>query len=249
MDKIFYAVLVIAVTLGLAYVGYTTYTQKVELEALQRLYSTVDQITSYSQEVETSLMVSDRSIHVVGHYRNDTIESYFASFATTTLTIPDAEPFVFSLSNVVAKDLMRFRLSHVSGSLLSAAPMSDTWYEFPTDSIPAEYQGIAVPGPISDSLALFRDGGSALTLLKSITEETSFTEPLTRFDYALAPQNGSEATHVRAVRERLMGEGVISLWTDPGVTSVRYIVLSGTDYHSTTTIKSVNVPTPSEPVE
>jgi hypothetical protein len=242
VDKIIYPVLVLALVMVSAYIGYTGYMQKVETEALAKLYDAVAQITVYEQDVETLLRVSDREVRVVGTYRNEPGVGYFASFATTTLTLPGTEPFTFSLANVVSDGDIRFKLDRISGTLPSAAPMGPTWYTFATGAIPAEFQGIAVPGAILDNLALLRDNAEALTLLKSVKDDTTFQEPLTRFVYAMAPKRADEVPAVTAVRERLTGAGTVSIWTDPSLTSVRFMVLTTDDYTSTTTIKSVNIP-------
>ncbi len=242
MDKIIYSLLLLGLIVVSVYVGYTSYLQKVEIEALNKLYDAVDQISVYKQDVQTRLRVSDREVYVAGSYRNEPGRGYFASFATTTLTLPGTEPFTFSLANIVSDDTIHFKLERVSGSLPSAAPMGPTWHTFPADAIPVEFQGIAIPGAILDNLALLRNDAEALTLLKSVKEDTTFTEPLTRFIYAMAPKTAGEAPPVTAIRERLTGVGTVSIWTDPGLTSVRYIVLETTDYTSTTTIQSVNIP-------
>lgn len=243
MDKIWYLV-VFAIVIGGGYFAYQSYQKKVENDALQALYASVSSITSYVQEVETQFSVSDRLVSVRGTYNNNRAEGVYASFATTTLTVPDGTPYAFSLAHIVADETIYLKLERVSGDLPSTVPMGPTWQTFPTKAIPGEFRGVASPGPILDNLSLFRNDGRALTLLKSVKNDSAFDEPLTKFVYSMAPETSGEEPPVRAVRERLTGVGTVSMWTDPSVTSVRYLVFSAPNYSSTTTIESVNIPVP-----
>ncbi len=243
MDKLWYVV-ILALIVGGGYVAYTSYQKKVENDALQALYSRVSEIGFYVQEVETEFLVSGRTVTVQGTYLNNRTDELYASFATTTLVVPGEDPYAFSLANIATDNTVYLKLERISGSLPSTVPMGPTWHQFPGDSIPLEFQGVASPGPILDGLALLRNNGKALTLLKSIKNDTSFGEPLTKFVYSMSPRLPTEEPPVSAVRERLVGEGTVSLWTDPSISSVRYLLLSAPGYSSTTTISSVNIPVP-----
>ena len=243
MDKVIYAGITVCIVIGAVYWGYTSYLSKVENEALAKLYASVDAITYYVQEVETELEVSGRIVRVEGRYENNLPRSYFASYATTTLTQPDSKPYSFGLSNIAFGDDVYFKLERITGDLPSAAPMSPEWRRFTKGTIPDEYRGIAVSGPILDNLVVLRNSGKSLTHLRTTKEDRAFNEPLTRFEYALSPRRGEEAPTLAAIRDRLGGAGTVFVWTDEGVTSVRYIVLTHDGYVSTTTIKAVNLPT------
>lgn len=242
VDKVIYAILIVGLVVGSVYFAYETYTKRVESLALAELYASVDAATVYEQEVETSLRLGDRRIVVRGVYRNNLDEGLYASFATTTFTTPDAVPYTFALSNVSAGDRIFFRLERVSGEAPSTVPMGPEWHTFDASSIPPEYQGVAVSGPILDNLALFRNGGAAITLLRSYEDDMTFGEPLPRFEYSMAPRVDGESPALASIRSRLLGEGTVSVWTNTSLTGIRHIVFTAPDYTSTTTIKSVNIP-------
>lgn len=242
MDKFFYAVGIVLIVVGGVYWGYTSYQNKLRNDALLALYTNLSAVTSYVQQVETTVSVSGRRMTVAGVYKNDREQNVYFSDSTTTLAVPDEDPYSFSIKNRYSDRTINLRIERLNGALTSPVPMDGVWHTFPESEVPETYRSVAVAGPILDYLALFDNKGSSLLLKKSVADDSTFGTPLPRFVYTLAPKLHEERPPMAAIRDRLLGEGTVSVWTNESMTAVRYLVLTAPAYTSTTTIESVNIP-------
>lgn len=208
------------------------------LDALRR----VNTVSSYSERVDTTLFLSDRTLRVEGNYLIDAQNQRYASISTTTLNLSSSNTVIsFSLSNITVGKKLYTRVSSTSTKRLSV-PADGTWKTFSIDAIPKEYENIASAGPTLDTLKLFGKNGSYLTLVTRPLDVRSATTSLLHYTFKLAHSAIESQSDISSLVQRLGENGMIDLWIDPLSKKIRSYVFTNGGYHSTTTIESINEP-------
>lgn len=212
-------------------------------ELLERTFSGIAVITSYTQSVETEIDLSDRKLLVSGEYYLNGPDNRFESVATTTLRISVGtkdEEHSFTLRNISIGEDVYSKIDTRSPVLAQTIPHSPEWRHFSKNQIPEAFADIAISGPILDNLLLFRDG-AFLELIQSYGEETWGNERLVRYAFTIS-REAPEAGGTLATLLGRIGDGRVDMWIEPESASLRHAVFSGPSYHSTTTFSFMNIP-------
>ncbi len=212
-------------------------------EHLKSAFTNVERVTSYNQNSQTEIDLSDRRLHIEGVYSLNGPRLEFASIATTSILIPTQNGTVthsFTLENISIQDDLYTKID-TSSPLLRASIPHGPWRHFKKNAVPTELKDIAVSGPILDTLLLFSSQGSYVSLITSHGDTMWNQEKMRRYTFKLSPE-------VRALHggtlETLVGRiatGTVDIWIDREDT-IRHAVLNGDTYHSTTTFSHFNTP-------
>lgn len=191
---------------------------------------------AYAMHVETLVELGDRELAIDGIYRIDAPLQAYASESTTTLTIRDSgEAHSFSLRNVSMEDIVYVSVASESPLLTHTLPLTNGWRSFESAAIPAQFSGIAVHGPILDNALLFGEDGAHLTFVEEIGEGEE-----KHYAFKLSDPQAQPGGTLQTLFERIGVDGRARVWIKEGRISM--FVLSGSDYVSTTTLLSDEVP-------
>ncbi len=212
-------------------------------EPLIKVLEKVDSIQSYNQYVDTTTVVSDRPLRVFGWYVVDHSSRSYATFSTTTLTVPvgieGAGNHDFTHDNIAIDDTVYVKIDTDSEFLKPSINDSDKWQRFTKDKIPEAYKNIAISGPILDNLRILAHDAEHLELIRKYGIETIDGKDLRRYRFTLKNGVPKEST-VGALQQRLGDEGTIDIWIDDAEMVVERMVFSHPPYTSTTTLSAFN---------
>lgn len=228
-------------------VGYHFFTRPPQLDTpILKAFEQISSVRSYTQHAETEVQFPDRSLAIIGTYQNDAEKERYASLSTTTLTIPgeaqDMREHVFTHENIAIRKDIYVRLQTTSKLLKKTGTVSysDEWRHFDAAVIPEQFENIAVPGPIHDSLLLLSENGKYITLTKKHGTVTRDAEELLRYTFKLSGIPAEADSPLQALVDRIGLEGTIDVWIDEQTSVVKFVVLANAEYRSTTTISDIN---------
>ncbi len=215
---------------------------KLDSRMLSALQS-VQVLSAYEMQVETKTVYSDRLIAVLGLYKLNFRDNSYASLATTTLTIPENRPghreHTFSLQNISVNNDVYVKIETDSELLKENIPHSPLWRHFTKETIPPQFNDIAVSGPVLDNLQLFSGNAKYLRLAKKPEEFLIEGSPFFRYTFELSEAASTiEGGTLKSLVARI-GRGEVEVWLD-ATPEIRVITVKGDNYVSTTTILSVN---------
>lgn len=221
--------------------GYLWHRSSIQREFLEETYRQVASVSQYRQDVETETAFSDRFLRVSGTYFNDHKNRSYASYATTTLSIPEeSAPLSFMLENVAVDDQVYVRVTTENESFFTTIPADGTWARFPASQIPADYTGIAIPGPVLDNLSILGRDGAYVQFEEKLADEEVAGTTTGRFRFSLKHPAPPDPSPVKALFERI-GDGYIDAWIGTDHRIYR-LVFVNPPYVSTTTISEINNP-------
>lgn len=243
MKKVLSPTTLVLAFIGISVIGYLFYQYYTQQEALKKLFNTVNSVKSYTQEVQTRAVLSDRILEIEGVYSNDANTDVFAANVITNVIIPETDtPLTFSLENIAIKDSVYVKVETESDILAATIPTGPDWHLFAADSIPEEFLGIAIPGPILDNLAILSEGGAYVSLISYENSSMSSTEKLAHYRFRLSGEVPKNPGPLTALIERIGKNGFVDVWIDKESLHVNQMVFSNPPYFSTTTIRSINTP-------
>ncbi len=212
-------------------------------EVLQSVFTKIDAIDFYTQEVRTETSLSERTITVEGIYQNDSKNSLYSAISTTSVRFPDVSfPIQFTLYNIASIPTVYTKAESENPELITTIPVGGGWRSFNFREIPEEYKSIAIPGPVLDNLELLSKNGSYVELIESHGKDLTFKEPLVRFTFRLRSLLKDRPGPLSAIYERLKETGTVDIWVSEESNDVHYMVFHNPPYFSTTTISNVNTP-------
>ncbi len=203
-------------------------------ETLLQAYRNVVQVQSYAEDVETQVVVANRSLSIRGYYLVDDRNLRYSSVATTTLGDPGgARGPSFTVHNISIGTDVYSLVSTPDASLRATIRADDAWHHYKSAAIPADLAGIAVPGPVLDNLRLLSQNGAYL-ILKAKRAPDPKTH-LAHYMFILSPVAPPAGGTLETLEARI-GNGTVDVWIDPQDDAVRQLAFNAKDYHSTTTI-------------
>lgn len=225
--------------LGLLFLGvylYRTSQPGTPDPLLPVVFAKAAQIQQYAQEDRTEALVGDRRLVIRGRYLVDRALNRYSSVATTTVyTPPQKTGQSFTLSNISIGSDVYSRMVVGGVAPQTSIPAQQDWHHFASNDIPAEYEGIAVPGPLLDDLRLFSEGGAYLSLIDTVHGSTDSSSTV-GYRFKLS---GKAPPSPGGTLEALMGhigEGTIEAWIQPDDATIREIIITAPGYHATTTL-------------
>ncbi len=231
------AAVLIAIVLVAAY----WYVTKHEFDAdLSAAFERTADVYAYTQEDMTETVISDRMLRIEGIYRNDSRAGRYASIATTTISLPDDGEHSFTLENISLGEKVYTRVATESPLLKQQIAFDDAWHQFQRDAIPAEFESVAISGPILDHLLLFKSDGSYLTVVDGPVDDVQGDESLRVYTLRLRDGQTDVGGTLATFMERI-GDGTIRIWID-GTDTIRRIAIDNDSFHSTTTLSRFNEP-------
>jgi hypothetical protein len=191
---------------------------------------------SYAQEDRTEAVVGDKRLVIRGSYLVDRPKNAYLSLSTTTVYVGGSHTGQsFTLANIsVGNDV--FSKMEVGGSAPETSiPSSESWRHFKSNDIPAEYIGIAIPGPLLDSLRLFGEGGTYLRLDHTMGDEDLSGQAVARYRFRLSDKTPPSPG---GTLEALIGHiatGTVDAWIAPDGT-IEQIAIVSAGYAATTSL-------------
>ncbi len=212
---------------------------------LRRALKAVQKPHTYEVAVETSTALSGRYIDVLGLYRLDFDADRYASYATTTITNPQEKPpnnrQSFTLQNLSIGDDIFVKIETDSPQLKKTIPQSPQWQHFQSTTIPEQFKGIAIDGPVLDSLSLLSKRGAYLSLEGAPAMREFASSTFRVYMFKLSGKNPSSGGGTLQSLMGHIGTGTVSIWLNES-DSVHLIHMQGEGYSSTTTVLSINIP-------
>jgi hypothetical protein len=208
----------------------------------QKALAQVSSTHTYSQEVETSLTISDRTLRIVGVYEVDTDHKSYAGYSTTTLFIQgDPLGHSFTHQNISIDHVVYTKIDTSDSALRASIQRIPSWTSFKSTAIPERYSGVVINGPIQDNLTLLSNGGTYLLPQRSLGAQPWGDESLLRYTLSLSDRafNLPDGP-LNALVGRVGRTGVVDVWIDPTTSQVRHMVFQNPPYFSTTTILHIN---------
>ena len=213
-------------------------------ELTLRVFENVALVKTYRQEVTTDTDISSRHLHIVGLYDIDSENSRFATYSTTTLTIPDmpeaTRDHTFTLKNIAVGNDVFTHIQTDSSLLKKTVPYSPDWRHFKNDTIPEEFVNIAVPGPILDNLALFRDKGAYLVPTGPANEVVRDGMTLQHYTFTIAGDAARNSYGSLAALVEHINTGTVEVWVDAETATIRFLEFKSEVYQSLTKITLIN---------
>lgn len=213
---------------------------------LRRAYEQIATVRAYTQSVQTEVQLADRLLQVDGRYYHNGAESRFASIATTTLVILNgkkSEKHSFTLQNISIYNDVYTKIDTESDILRSTIPHTPLWQHFKKDSIPEQFVNISVSGPVLDNLLLFNENGAFLDLVQSHGSSKWGDTSLEKYTLKLSNEApmGVGGT-LGTLLGRIGKDGHVEVWIESESAIIRYMVFTGENYVSTTSISAINTP-------
>lgn len=229
----------LVILLGIAgYFGYRISSDR-PIVPDQRLLDALVEIAavhSYTQEVKTVAEFPSRRLEISGIYLVDRAAGSYDSLATTTLILEDQKQRVsFTLHNISIGADVYTRVESGDEALETTIPLGTEWHHFRSNSIPEEYIGISIPGPILDNLRILSEEGRYVHLIQPPEEESGRYRYIFELSGETPPPPGG---NLQALIDRI-GDGTISVWITASST-VEQLVFDAATYHSTTSVSRIN---------
>jgi len=198
---------------------------------MMRVLEAIPSVTTYDQQIETRTTVSGRTLDIAGNYAVDYPDHAYAAYSTTTLVI-DGVPHSFTHANIAVGDDVYLRIDTDDPLLARSINRIPFWTHYTAGKIPPQLSGIAIAGPIEDTLQILGANGAYLHLIRH--SGTHYTFVLS----GISPKDGGALT---ALMTRI-ATGTVDVWIDPAHDTVTQIVFTSLPFVSTSTITQVNAP-------
>jgi len=199
--------------------------------AMQRVFKEIPTITTYSQTIETQTLYSGELLAISGIYEVDYPHKAYAAYSTTTLFASiDNKPHAFTTDEITIGDNVYAKIDTTDPLLKPTIKRIPTWQHFSATSIPAQFTGAVIAGPIEDTLQILSDNGAYLSLIKQAGPHYTFK---------LSGVSPKEDGPLMALLSRV-ATGTVEVWIDPQTTQVQELVFTNYPFVSTTTISDIN---------
>ncbi len=190
-----------------------------------------DATTAYTQDSTVRLRLDDRMLEVRGIYRVDR-KGRYASWATTTLIIPDEPPREFVLENISFGEEVYMRLTTEDPYLKKSIAHDPAWRHFSHTAIPAQFVDIAVWGPIIDNLLLFSEKGAYLSPEGAPVLDTG-EQALQRYTLTRKDRAPAAGGTLAMLLDRAAG-AEITVWVDEKESRIHRLLIKKEGYEADT---------------
>jgi hypothetical protein len=192
--------------------------------------------SSYMLDDRTEALVGDKRLVIRGLYLVDRHRNGYLSVSTTTVYVGGSHKGQsFALANISLGNDVFTKMEVGGAAPETSIPSSSAWRHFKSNEIPSDYVGIAIPGPLLDSLRLFTEGGSYLRLDHKIADETIAGASTTRYRFRLSDKTPPSPG---GTLEALMGHiatGTVDAWIAPDGSILQIAILSA-NYSATSSL-------------
>lgn len=226
--------------------AFLTLSQPRYLDFDENLVETIQDLSrwkAYDQKVVTRTAVDSRLLSIEGNYYVDHTQAIYASYATTTLTIPPgsegAGNHSFSHENLSTGKDIYVRITTNSEFLKPTILDDPDWQHFESNEIPPLYANIAISGPLFDALGIFANQGEFLNLI-SMQDQTE-DEPYKSYTFTIKPDMELYG-FLSVIAPRLGADGTIDVLISPDSKIIRRILFKGGNYSSDVEIQLMTEP-------
>ncbi len=208
--------------------------------AAKNILDSMGLIRTYRAHVDTWAVLGTKTLHITGTYLINAPKNSYASYSTTTLTLPGVSSIdYFTLKNISIGEDVYTKLESTSTIILRTMPLTNGWVHFKKNTIPESFTGISISGPVLDNLLIFSENGKFLTYINSVpTKVKSGTLP--KYYFKLSKETPTPESTLEALFNRIGNDGMIEVSIDPQNNRLEYFKFFNKTYTSTTTVSDLN---------